>query len=365
MVSIACPQCSTPIPAQGRCSQCGLDASLLLRILGASARLTRTAAQRAGDGVWQEAYNAAAESLRLSRRDNDLAAFVLLAATLAGAQGAVATVPRPRAEALPTPLAPLVDGVLGAATKLRGLAESSSPPAELEEALRGALRELDEHHPLLSYLRPKPPIEEMKRRDQKLKILPGVRKPEGRPVWPALTAAALAALILGAVVVWSASRMIRTRSQGQITDLTRRLQHTEENLRNAQSRPATKPPEDPLGRAISQLENTGRPGHPSSAAAALRDDISRRAWRRGYDASVRHRYDEARELLELAIEGPHKSEYWDDALYYLGKAYHRLGRREEARAAYQRLEREAPSSPFLPEARRLLVRLDGHEGAGR
>jgi len=361
MISIACPQCSTPIPAAGRCGPCGLDASLLLQILGASARLARTSAQRAGDGAWQEAYNAAAESLRLSRRDNDLAAFVLLAATLAGARGPVEAVPRPRAEALPAVVAPWVDGLLAAATRLRGLA-AGSPIAEIERALR----ELDERHPWLAGLGPKPPSEA--RKPEEAPPRTPLRR-DGRvtpkPLWPALVAAAVITLAIGSLVVWWTVRALRAAPQAQIANLTLQLQRSQEELRRAPRPTAAKAPEDPLEQAVRQLEDPKLSGHSPKAAAALRDGIGRQAWRRGYEASARHRYDEARLLLEVAVQGSHQSDYWDDALYYLGKAYHRLGRGEEARATYRRLESEAPTSPFLPEAHRLLVRLDRHQGVGR
>src|SRR5262245_32300914 len=114
MAVIACPQCASPIAQGDQCAQCGLDASLLVHVRRAADSLAHQAAAAAGTGAWQQAYEAAAESLRLVRQDNDLAAFVLVAATLGGARGPLRSVPRPRTEALPASLAPLAEELLAA-----------------------------------------------------------------------------------------------------------------------------------------------------------------------------------------------------------------------------------------------------------
>lgn len=339
MTALACPQCTSSIPDQGHCEECGLDASLLLQILNAAARLAWRAAQQAADGAWQEAYDSAAESLSLDRRENDLASFVLLAAALAGAQGTVKSIPRPRMEAVPAPLSALVERVLATATTLRDLTEGSATDADLE----ATLRELDDHHPWLRRTNPE--------------------RGKPRTTWSILAAGTLSGLILASVVAWWAVNRVQARSQGRIDDLAAQLLRTDEFLRHERSRSgpasnASRPNVSPVAPASSS-------DHTASAIAAFHDDAGRRSWIKGFSASKHRRYEEARQFLELAVQGPHESDYWDDALYYLAKTYHRLGRREEALAGYQRLEREAPSSSYLPEARRLVARLERHLGVDR
>ena len=119
MSALACPQCTNPVPEPGPCPSCDLDISLLFRIRRAAGSLAHRAAQSAAEGEWQRAYDRARESLSLARSDNDLAAFVLLLATVAGAHGSLASVPRPRAGQLPASLAPYAEELIAAARALR------------------------------------------------------------------------------------------------------------------------------------------------------------------------------------------------------------------------------------------------------
>jgi tetratricopeptide (TPR) repeat protein len=336
MVALACPQCAQPIAGGGRCGECGFDASLLSNIRRAAERLAHQAAERAAGGGWQEAYDTAAESLRFVREQNDLAAFVLLVASLAGARGSVAAVPRPRAAALPAPLAPWVDEVLDAAGQLRALGARSASPVEIQRALR----ELDPRHPLL----PDP--------------VPSRRRRWLVPATAVAVALPLAA-IAGLAGRWNGAETTRQQMQGRIAALDNALRRARQAPPPGASPPAVvpAPPLDPWLRALQGL--------PPRTQTRVQDSVSREAWHLGRAASRRGRYEQARKYLELAAQGPRGSDYWDAALYYLGKAYHRLGRPEEARAAYQRLEREAPHSTYLPEARRLLGRLERGQGVER
>jgi tetratricopeptide (TPR) repeat protein len=334
MLSLSCPQCTKPIADDGRCAKCGLDATLVVQIRRAAERAARNAARAAAAGSWQEAYDIAAGSLRLARRDNDLAAFVLLAAALAGAQGYVATVARPRADALPESVAPLVDGVLACADRLRTLAATSASSSEIEDTLR----DLDVQHPLLP---PPPPP-------------PAVAPPPPRPLWPRLATAAGMALVVGvAAGWWNGERTTRNLFETQIAATATQSKAPGQVAVAA----AAPPPVEPWVKALHEL--------PPGASAALRDDLRSRAWRRGRDASRNGRYEEARQFLELAVQGPSRSWYWPHAVYYLGKSYHRLGRKEDAAATYRRLERDAPSSDYVPEARRLLARIAKGQGVDR
>lgn len=324
MSVLACPQCTNPI-TDGRCAECGLDSSLLVQVRRSAERLARRAAQEAAAGEWQKAYDNAAESLRLSRRSNDLAAFVLLSATVAGAQGSVAMIPLPLASALPASLAGLLDDVLAMAGRLRRLSENASSPSEIETVLQ----ELDPQHALL----PPPPAH----RPQRLSPL-------------GVTAAGLALVAGLAGGWWNGERTTRQRMEARLATVSRPPPVSSSTpAPEPAPAPAPTPAPEPWVNALQSLPS-------------LKEGLGAQAWRRGRNASRDGRYDEARQFLEVAVQTSKTSWYWPHALYYLGKSYHRLGRRDDAMAAYRRLEREAPDSEYVPEVRRLLARLDRGEG---
>jgi tetratricopeptide (TPR) repeat protein len=318
MPALACPQCSKPIGDDARCAECAFDASLLLQVRQSARRLATVAARHAAKGQWQAAYDAAAESLRLARSDNDLAAFILLVAALAGAHGSVPSVPRPRAEALPSTAAPFLDEVLSTATRLRAMADN---PEEAETLLR----ELDPRHALL----PAPPP-------------PTTPPPASPPASPKRAPSPLFALVAGAVL------LVAGFGSGWYGRRAERLQ-------------AVAPPPP----AAAQPAATPAPAPPSAAAPPLPDTLRADAYRRGRDASKRKQYKEALPYLEIAAKAPAGNWYSEDALFFLGKTYHRLGRREDAAAAYRRLEKEAPNSSYVPEVRVLLARLERGQGVER
>lgn len=318
MFALACPHCSKPIEDDPHCEECGLDASLLVQIRRSAEALAQKAAERAAFGEWQNAYEAAAESLRLARSDNDLAAFVLLIAALAGAQGSVSSIPRPRADALPSTLPPFVDEALSVAERLR----TAPSISEVEELLH----ELDPQHPFLPPPLPAP-----------------VELPKPRPLWPAWAVAASVALLAGTVMGWYATRQPAQK-------------------RTTEKRQLTTPPVIP---AAPPRPSAPKPWAMAMDDAEIQNSFSTDAWRHGLQASKNGDYERARKFLELAIQGPRTSWYWEDALFYLGKTYHRLGRLGDAAAAYERLAREAPDSQYVPEARRFLARIARGEGVDR
>ena len=140
-VSIPCPNCGHRIDSAGVCAECGLDATLLFAIRRSAETLARQSAQRAGEGRWQEAYDVAAESLRLMANGNDLAAFVLLASSLAGARGAVRRIARPDPHRLPVELRGPLKELLATEEEIRSLLQTE----DSDEAAR-RVRELEERH---------------------------------------------------------------------------------------------------------------------------------------------------------------------------------------------------------------------------
>jgi hypothetical protein len=133
MPANACPRCAGSLDAEGDCAACRLDAAWAPRLRRAADALARRAARRAGEGAWQAAYDYAAESLRLAWHANDLAAFILVAATVAGARGSVGKVPRPRMERLP-PILGAHATLLALAEELRGLGERLADSPDLHAA---------------------------------------------------------------------------------------------------------------------------------------------------------------------------------------------------------------------------------------
>lgn len=285
--------------------------------------MAQKAARQAADGEWQAAYDTAAESLRLARQDNDLAAFVVIVASLAGAHRSVSSVPRPRAEALPPSLAPLLDETLEVAQRLRSMGEESASAAEIETVLR----ELDPQHRLLPPPAPLP-VE-----------APVVPPQPQRFPWRLMTAAAGVALLIGALTgSWTGQQTTQQKLGPRIAELEKRLQTTPE------------PPAVPIQAAQAQSREP--------LLRQVQTTLSLEAYRHGLKASQREEYKEARQYLEFAVQGPRDSYYWDDSLYYLARAYHRLHEREKAAAAYRRLEREAPGSVYLKDTRQFLARLE-------
>jgi tetratricopeptide (TPR) repeat protein len=291
MPALACPQCSKPIGDDARCAECAFDASLLLQVRQSARRLATVAARHAANGQWQAAYDAAAES-----------------------------VPRPRAEALPSTAAPFLDEVLSTATRLRAMADN---PQEAETLLR----ELDPRHALL----PAPPP-------------PTTPPPASPPVTPKRATSPLSALVAGAVL------LVAGFGSGWYG-------------RRAERPQAVSPP--PPVAAQPAATPAPAPAPPSAAAPPLPDTLRADAYRRGRDASKRKQYKEALPYLEIAAQPPARNWYSEDALFFLGKTYHRLGRREDAAAAYRRLEKEAPNSSYVPEVRVLLARLERGQGVER
>jgi tetratricopeptide (TPR) repeat protein len=346
-----------PIEDGGRCSDCGLDASLLLHVRGAAETLSAKAAQYAAEGRWQAAYDAAGESLRLVRADNDLAAFVLLLATLEGAQGPISSVAKPRAEHLPAELAPFADDVVATAIRLRSLVDSHASDEEIERVLL----DFDPDHPLLSARGPAATVAPLPTVAEAPPAVPAapIRRP--RRLWPVVTTAAGAALLIGVLTGdWNGQRTTRQQLAAHIADLEARAQTTTAPQPTptaaTQSAPGTRSG-DPWVEALREL--------PPQTYKELQDNLGSSAWRRGRDASRAARYEEARRYLEFAVQGPRGSWYRPHALFYLAKTYHRLGRREEAAATYGRLEREAPDSGYGDEARRLVARLQQGQGVGQ
>jgi hypothetical protein len=351
---IACPSCGGPVGPEGRCVECRLDASLLVRIRATAELLARRAAGRAAAAAWQEAYDHAAESLRLAWRDNDLAALVLVVAAAAGARGGVRKVPRPRMERLPAGLG----GHAGFATLVAELAalrqrlEAKHDPA----SAAAELATFRARHPGLlapAGARVEAPAGQVRRADSRR-----VRR------WAA-AAAILAGVLAGGVAagVWRAGAGSRAgtapaaaveRGRGQVQALASRVLLLQEELR--QARLETRP--------------TVAPGLASPAVAAPAGEVralaSRAAWLRGLRASRRRRWDAARHFLELAAATSGRDDYWrGDTLFYLAKTYHRLGRRELAAGAYRHLVAEQPGSALAQEADRLRARLARGEGVER
>lgn len=350
--TLDCPHCKTPISASaGVCGSCGLDATLLFAIHRGAGRLAALAANRAGAGDWQQAYDLSAHSLRLVRRGNDLAAFVLLGAAVAGARGTVARVPRPRGERLPAALAEQVEPLVERVRSLRSAAPDEAQPEPSPEKAALSTRPPAEA--------PAPPV--------------GVRPSAVRPAWAAGIAAT--GLLLGGLAgAWWRDTASPLPDQG--------ISSAHESSSPPAAAPLSAEPQATMVRtrlaeleAVSAVEQSALEGRwvdalrflaalPEGTAERPSFDRVRRegglaAWRRAYRLSAAGRYPEAEELLALVVAGPRDRYYWDDALYYLARAQHRQGRLEAARESYQRLLVEAPAEELAPHARRFLAQLGG------
>lgn len=326
MTNIACPHCANLLAESGQCEACGLDGALLLAIRGTARELANEAARHAGAGDWAQAYELAAESLRLMWRDNDLAAFVVLVAAVAGVRGPVRSIPRPRPELLPESLAPHVEDVLATAERLR-----SGEEAEEIEQVEEVAKVEEEPSPLATDLEAgqeteTEPIEA---------VLPSPPPPWWRGRSAGLSAAAVVLLAAGVLL-------------GEL-------------LGRVGSREPL-PPDGPLpaSPAPAAAAIQARPAPPPALAPALPRipvAVGHTAWSEGRKASSDGSYAKAREHLEIAVLVPPETFYWDDALYYLARAYHRLGECEKAAGAYDRLIQGSSHSQFVSDARHFRGRL--------
>ena len=354
IASISCPNCTRRIDGDGHCPECGLDATMLFAVRRSADTLARRGAQLAGEGEWQSAYDAAAESLRLVANENDLAAVVLLASSLGGARGSVHKIAQPDPQRLPAELRRPLEELLATVDELRSILSIED---ETEAARR--IRELQGRHSGLrlfgeidapapdSVAAPSPVPRQEQRSRRSLALV---------------AAASLLVALLGG---WAAVDF-SGRARQERLELEQKLQEMAGRLRQQQT---PRPPpavlhQDPWLTALAALDRPEALSTPS--ATGVRDLTSRAAWKRGRIASRTGRYEEAKRWLELAVQGPRESDYRDDALYYLAKTYHRLGQPERAAKLYQQVQQEAsPGSNFSAEAQRLLDRLRHGEGVDR
>jgi tetratricopeptide (TPR) repeat protein len=352
IASTPCPNCERPIGGDGHCAECGLDATLLFAIRRSAETLARQSARRAGDGQWQKAYDAAAESLRLVANENDLAAFVLLVSSLAGARGSVRQVAKPDPQRLPTELRGPLEELLATLKELRSILQ-----VEDEEEAARRVRELQARHPgLRLFGEIEAPV-----------AVTSLVLRETQPSRRFLAMVAAAMLLVALLGGWAAAGWAGRQGERERLALAQRLHETEERLRQQQETrpsPPVTPPQDPWLTALAALDQPETA--PAAREAGVRDLTSRAAWKQGRAASRAGRYKEAKRWLELAVQGPRESDYRDDALYYLAKTCHRLGERERAEELYQRVMREAaPGSNFAFEAQRLLGLLRDGKGVDR
>jgi tetratricopeptide (TPR) repeat protein len=100
---------------------------------------------------------------------------------------------------------------------------------------------------------------------------------------------------------------------------------------------------DKPGQTVDAFEKAARQGRSETAAAAEIDAAKLLA--------SQGKASEAIERLKRAIDAPNSPAPRDALLYTLGQIYETSGAPADARAAYQRLINEYPSSPYRAEAR--------------
>ena len=100
---------------------------------------------------------------------------------------------------------------------------------------------------------------------------------------------------------------------------------------------------DKPGQTVDVFEKAARQGRSETAAAAEIDAAKLLA--------SQGKTTEAIERLKRAIDTPNGPAPKDALLYTLGQIYDQNGAAADARAAYQRLINEYPSSPYRPDAR--------------
>ena len=359
---LRCPQCGEPLERGGVC-QCGLDPTLLFAVVESAERLARQAAALAGAGQWQEAANAAAESLRLQTSGNDLAALVLLAARVAGASGGPASVPEPDPQKLPETLREASDRVVTSVRQLRGLGRDKTATGE---ELRTALEEISTQWGGLAWLDPRAGA-------QGAGAATGLRQ---RWVLIAGFAVVLAIGLVGGTFVsrgvgGRAGRVeVETPKSAEPQPVpenatTSALKHEVATLQRESERLQSR---GALQAAILRSDWTGAAAALRSMPEAERDGIIREAipanqGRRIYlaalDASRVGAFDDAAVLFRASLAiSPDSAYFHDDALYYQARALQRLGKSAEAVVTYTLLIEGWPGSTYVEDAQRFRVELE-------
>ena len=360
--SIRCPQCGEPLEQGGVCP-CGLDPTLLFAVVDTAERLAHQAAAHAAAGQWQEAAGAAAESLRLRARENDLAALVLLAARVAGASGGPASVPEPDPQKLPEKLREASARVVSSVRQLRGLGHDHTGSGE---ELRAALEEISTRWGGLAWLVPRAGT-------------PRTGAAKGRQQRWVLIAGFAVVLVIGLVGGTFVSRGVGGRAVRSEVETpkpaepqpapnnaaTSALEHEVATLRRESERLQSR---GALQAAILRSDWAGAAAALRSMPEAKRDDVVREAvpsslGRRLYlaalDASRAGAFDEAAALFRASLAiSPGSAYFRDDALYYQARALQRLGKSAEAVVTYTRLIEEWPGSAYLEDARRFRAELE-------
>lgn len=355
----SCPGCGGALPADAACS-CGLDPDLLRRVVAAADATAHRAARLAAEGRWQRAADTASTSLRLRRSDNDLAAFVLLTARLAGATGGPPTVPAPRPEKLPPTLGSYAQPLIHSLTALRSGARSADGNGPLEAAIEDARATWAD----LDWL------------DAPSTGLAGSGR-VGRSLrrWsPTIAATVIGLVAVGVMVLglpgWSnrepAPPHPATRSQATASDdaatkalvasLRRDVRRYMADLSMAGYRmDARIAMERGEWKKVATFLELGGSDEVDRLADSLTPSQLRAAYLAGLRASRAGDFATARELLGLASRAKTPATYyWDDAVYYFGRAAQRTDQPTLAAGAFRTLLVEQPDSGYAADARRQL-----------
>jgi tetratricopeptide (TPR) repeat protein len=362
-----CPQCGLEVTTTAAC-QCGLDPTTLWAVRAAAHGHRSRALRFAGLGRWREAGIEAEASLTLQRQDNDLAAFLVLVVSLAEPTfRSVNSVPEPRAPALPEPLRRFLGPVVRTVRGLKALSREGNTALENDLAsIRRVLRE-----GVMS-----PWIAESTQAAED--DAPLARDRAITSGWSRYLSSGAIGLILGMALVVVvgppfSSDTSRTDNATAGTPQTAPLPAPSLSVRS--DKPGRDGSMDRLlafqelviardWRGLAEFLGPLDESRRSELLQKLPSSIGRELYLEGLGASRRHEFDQARRLLESAIEvSPTDAYFLDDAIYFRARAEHRIGAQMDAIALYQELIASFPESPYVSDSARFLTELKNREDA--